>query len=740
MEFKDKIKLSIIMPIYNEEKRISYALESVLYQNVNFNFEIIVIDDHSTDKTVSIIKNYQQKFSNIILLINEVNRGKGYGFKKAYELASGEYFHVLDGDDFFTSYDKLQRQTDFLDAHDDHVAVAHNSLILFNDNRLSFINNSTFANSHEYKLCIENRFYYHTSSFMYRKLYKELPDTFLQKPMRGDSAVFFYHVYHSKKKVMYLQDLASIYNYHEKGLWSGISEVERQNLSKDVLQAILDNIIIDNTTYEYQFIKNKLETLKISNTDQISQFIKKNISKLIDLCIQNLTKIYHPEIYKKVFRGMYGLRFIDQLCETIGRIIMIDKGYLLNNRIYDENKIVILISGLVPNCGGFYKEINELIKMHLEAGKKIDIFSSNLINTDEKIIKKFFTNPNICYWQVNNHDSYLNQIENLIDKIYLSAPSKIYPFITHHDAILNSVIQKGLGKNIIIDYVYDHGLSLGIFNSSIDKIIIKTASQANALSFAISPKKLLYIPVFLSDKFHNNLYHNLRLKPSRIKEIIKKWIPKFTKNKLYTASAAARSYKVESEYEYSYLEMIPNIIKATGGIHYHYGPLSNDFKEKLFALMKKSKIGRNHFVHINWVNELSKSMLGNGVDIFISPFPIRSARTIIELMSCGMPLLNHHVKHSKIPQAADFSDPNQLVWFDPDDLYTKLKNLNKETLLKKSQSARKFYEENNEYNLVKERILKLDGIPFKIEKNPKFILDELQNNPFYKLDPNIFSE
>ena len=57
----DNIKLSVIMPVHNEQDYIAFALESVLSQTVNFPFEIIVVDDFSQDKTVDIIREYQQR-------------------------------------------------------------------------------------------------------------------------------------------------------------------------------------------------------------------------------------------------------------------------------------------------------------------------------------------------------------------------------------------------------------------------------------------------------------------------------------------------------------------------------------------------------------------------------------------------------------------------------------------------------------------------------------------------------
>lgn len=702
------------MPVYNEEENIARALESVLYQNVNFNYEIIIIDDNSSDRTVEIINKYRDRFGNITLLVNNKNYGKGYGTIRGYETASGQYFHMLDGDDFFIDFNKLQKQVDFLDENSDYVAIAHNSLIIFDDYRISFVSNIFEKRSYEYEEAISNKFYFHTSSFMFRKIQDRLPEIFLNKPLRGDSALFFYHVFQTKKKVMYYPDISSVYNYHGRGIWSGISNKEKYILLQELYKAYLDLIIVDKNKPEYLIWQKKLDYIRNEKQYKEPKYNKRSIDELLTICRDQTAKIYDNTIRKKAFEGMNGFREIDQVCEAIGKITLFFKGYLINDREYDNNKIAILVSGFSPNGGGVFKEIKELIDIYLEEGKFIEIFCTNQIPTEKEIIKIHFSDPRIRFWQVNNKTSYSKQLESLIDEIYKTSPVKIYPFMSHHDVIMNSAIQKGLGKYVILDYVYDHGLSLGIHNSSIDKFIIKTESQINALRTSISSNKLIYIPHFYKDQYHCNPYNP------------------YQNGSLTTASASARSYKINSDYKYPYNEIIPEVLKITNGFHYHYGPLTDEFKDKIFSKMSQIGVDLSRFVHIDWSENLSKSLIERGVDLFISPFPIPSARIMIEVMSSGIPLMNHLNMNSKLPQASDFCDTNQLFWEKPDDLFEILMSLNKTKLLEKSKSARHFFEENNDFNLVKKNILNEEGKPYQINNKPNYVLTDLQYSVFFK--------
>jgi len=90
--------LSVIMPNYNYGQHIAEALESVLSQSFPAG-EIIVLDDGSTDDSVSIVQNYMKKHPNIRLLRNDSNMGLNYTLNRGLHEAKGEYFYAASSDD-----------------------------------------------------------------------------------------------------------------------------------------------------------------------------------------------------------------------------------------------------------------------------------------------------------------------------------------------------------------------------------------------------------------------------------------------------------------------------------------------------------------------------------------------------------------------------------------------------------------------------------------------------------------
>ena len=112
--------VSVLILTYNHEKFIAQAIESVLAQRVNFNLEILIGNDCSTDATGKIVNDYALKHKELIKVFTpSQNLGALKNEKLLFDNASGKYICFLEGDDFWTDEFKLQKQVDFLEANVD---------------------------------------------------------------------------------------------------------------------------------------------------------------------------------------------------------------------------------------------------------------------------------------------------------------------------------------------------------------------------------------------------------------------------------------------------------------------------------------------------------------------------------------------------------------------------------------------------------------------------------------------
>lgn len=122
------IKVSVAVITYNMEKYLRTLLDSILQQNVNFEYEIIIDDDCSPDDSRKIIKEYQEKYPHIIKpSLRNSNVGGSRNMYGVLKQCNGKYIAILEGDDFWEDKNKLQYQIDFLEANPEYIGMTCNS-------------------------------------------------------------------------------------------------------------------------------------------------------------------------------------------------------------------------------------------------------------------------------------------------------------------------------------------------------------------------------------------------------------------------------------------------------------------------------------------------------------------------------------------------------------------------------------------------------------------------------------
>ncbi len=113
--------ISVLMPVFNATKYVEEAVNSVLSQTYS-NFELIIIDDGSTDKSWSILRRLAKKDKRIRIYQNRINSGIGYTRKELAKLAKGKFAAIMDSDDIMFP-DRLAIQGEFLQIHPKVVVV-----------------------------------------------------------------------------------------------------------------------------------------------------------------------------------------------------------------------------------------------------------------------------------------------------------------------------------------------------------------------------------------------------------------------------------------------------------------------------------------------------------------------------------------------------------------------------------------------------------------------------------------
>ena len=316
---QEELKVSVSITTYNHEKYIRQCLESVIIQECNFDFEIIVGEDCSTDKTKKIIEEFAQKYPNIIKPIyQKQNVGIYRNTSDVLNACSGKYIASLDGDDCMLQ-GRLQKEFDFLELNKDVAIVFHNMKFIGEN-----INKSLFNNSLDEKGCIIDLedfvniglAHWSCSSKMYRKEY--LPKEGLLKDLKCVEDQHFHLQIARYGKVAYSPEVLGLYRKHNAGL---------SQLNKDNIECSINDLVL---TYNYACkfgIAKNIVNKKISFVyyDGACQYLMKKDYKMfiyyIEKSVSNNSYCNkkHQICFnlKKFPRFLYCLKIINELLHVI---------------------------------------------------------------------------------------------------------------------------------------------------------------------------------------------------------------------------------------------------------------------------------------------------------------------------------------------------------------------------------------------------------------------------------------
>ena len=310
----DDFMLTIIMSNYNQEKYIEKAIDSVLMQNVNFKYKLIITDDASTkDNSVQIIKDDEKKYPEIIqALYNKENGGYLVNILRAKAITKTPYFCLLDADDYYTDSNYLQRAYDFLQKNKDYVIYYENVNYLYEDGSVApFINPKEKSRDYGINDYLDDNLpIVQTTGQFFRNIIfsNGIPEimqnavgTVSERSFEGDYDRFLMHLKYGK--AYFNNVICGIYRVLPSGIWNKLSECQRILFQ---IQTYYDyNRYFENQYAEYFINKMYDELLKIlsqiQNLNKIdftnSQF--EQLYSLYNFIIQNKSYISETNLEKR---------------------------------------------------------------------------------------------------------------------------------------------------------------------------------------------------------------------------------------------------------------------------------------------------------------------------------------------------------------------------------------------------------------------------------------------------------
>lgn len=232
--------VSVCMLAYNHEHYIAEAIEGVLMQQTNFEFELIISSDASSDRTHEVVSEFvanHTKGKRVKYFNQQRNLGMQCNFIFALNECKGKYIALCEGDDYWTDPLKLQKQVDYISGHEKcNLVFTDVQLLEEGENRLKENWANITRNIYQFKDLIE-RNVITTCTVLFRNSNNNAGiDNWLKHFEIGDYPLYLFLL--RSGYAYYLKDITAVYRQHSGGIFSlkGIENLINKNI--DVLETI----------------------------------------------------------------------------------------------------------------------------------------------------------------------------------------------------------------------------------------------------------------------------------------------------------------------------------------------------------------------------------------------------------------------------------------------------------------------------------------------------------------------
>lgn len=285
------MKLSILVTFYNQAAFVDETLGNILGMHYEFDYEILVGDDGSSDNTVELVNKWIKKYPNITCYQMPRDKNKKYNSIERAALnrshllkhAKGEYVAFLDGDDFYCDQDKFIDSIKMLDENKNLAAVASNCFMYWNEEKKELFNKE--KKSRVYKTKDYWRYkYFHISTFVFRNPFADKEIDFNIKAFDDNYIAF---VFLKNGDLYYFNKPTTCYRQCESSLWHDSDEID-QNIT---------NLI------DYQFeIEYNPALKKESLIRHLKEFDALKKAHICEHCISEKTKMRLESVNVDIFK------------------------------------------------------------------------------------------------------------------------------------------------------------------------------------------------------------------------------------------------------------------------------------------------------------------------------------------------------------------------------------------------------------------------------------------------------
>lgn len=353
-------KVSIVLPVYNGEKYLRDAVESILHQSFE-DWELIVVNDCSTDSSEEIIAEYVKKDDRIKLITNETNKKLPASLNVGFRHVNGKYY-TWTSDDNIYEYNAIERMVEYLDTHNEMLVCCGMKTIdennVIGDRWIKYSNEFMYFNN-----CVG-------ACFMYRKSVVDAIGEYNTDMFLVEDYEYWLRILFNYGDIGYIDETLYLYRVHNESL----SSTRKYEIQKQLLRLrskYIDDILYHNI-YSFKNITKLYLDYLFDDSDEFNELYNKFYKIYPEL---KKLKIYNNETHLIAYgAGQIGNSAYRVLKDKID--IYMDKNYektdhLMNDRsIININQLLDNIDGrnvlITMSNGKIYDAINDLSKYKLK--------------------------------------------------------------------------------------------------------------------------------------------------------------------------------------------------------------------------------------------------------------------------------------------------------------------------------------------------------------------------------------
>ncbi|TKC91787.1 glycosyltransferase family 4 protein [Trinickia terrae] len=403
--------------------------------------------------------------------------------------------------------------------------------------------------------------------------------------------------------------------------------------------------------------------------DRLQETVMKRLSQSLYgdamVCIKSFTEqvINDPESVGIVFAS----RELDTLCRTLADAYYADRRHAPER----EGRGTVILASELVRAGGHV----ELIKDYLALGlfeSPVRIALTDLFNRVDHAAINEWESLLGCEVFIATETELDGKLDALAVRLSEWNPSTILTLGHNQDVVCVVAAHAPGARNRYYIHHGDHHLSLGVTCEAFQHVDLHNNSF-ELCKKAIGVTQQLYWPI--------SVVH-----PSKIKT-------SFLDRGVLTTCSCGRMSKFESgSYVLRYERAVACILKISHGYHVHIGELSDAFLEKIHQELDAENVSRDRFIHIEWVPSLSRALIENAVDVYVSSFPIGGGKALIEAMSVGVPVVLHESYRSRNHGGCDLAYPDCYTWSRYEELCRIFAQWDEQSLRQHAESALRYFE------------------------------------------------